>query len=104
MRTLTVEASQPDAEKACLMTNADSQRRKPELDALFAAVVENTSLHEGQVMRLQGDPEDLWEKVTTFIEEEKVCCPFFSFEARELADGVELTITGARLGEIESVR
>ncbi|HET9201397.1 MAG TPA: hypothetical protein VFO84_10560 [Dehalococcoidia bacterium] len=101
MRTLTVEASQPDAEKACLMTADQGQRRQGDLDSLFSKVVKNTPIEDGQVLRLQGDRDDLWQKVLAFIEEEKVCCPFFSFEARELPDGVELTISGARLGEIQ---
>ena len=100
MRTLTVEASQPDAEKACQMTAADGQRRERDLDLLFSAVVENTPLDDGQVLRLQGDPAELWPKIMTFIDEEEVCCPFFSFRAKELADGVELTISGARLSEV----
>jgi hypothetical protein len=102
MRTLTVQASQPDAEKACLMTAEDGQRRGGDLDALFGAVVKNTPLEEGQILHLKGDPDDLWQKALAFIEEEKVCCPFFSFQARELIDGVELTITGARLSEVQT--
>jgi hypothetical protein len=102
MRTLTVEASQPDAEKACQMNEADGQRRKGDLETLFGAVAENKPLPEGQILLLKGDQDDLWAKVIAFIEEERVCCPFFSFEARELPDGVELTISGARLGEVRS--
>lgn len=100
MRTLTVHASQPGADKACLMTLDQGASREGDIDSLFASVVSQTELDDGQVLRLKGDPDDLWPRVEAFIEEEKVCCPFFSFEARELEDGVELTITGGSLSDV----
>jgi hypothetical protein len=104
MREITITASQPDAERACLMTANEGARRGPEIAALFASVAETHSLPDGQRLLLRDDPDDLWIRVTKFIEEETLCCPFFSFRARELEDGVELTITGARLGDVAPPR
>jgi hypothetical protein len=100
LRSLTIEASQPGAEKACLLTPEDGARRQADIDSLFANAVQNRPIDEGQVLTLKGNPDELWPRVLGFIEEERLCCPFFSFHAQELADGVELTITGARLTEV----
>lgn len=100
MRQLAVTARDPQAERACLMTAADGTRRKGDLNSLFAAVVSTTDLDDGQVLHLRGPVDELWPQVEQFVAEEQVCCPFFSFAARELPDGVELTITGASLAEV----
>ncbi len=38
--------------------------------------------------------ESLWREVSAFMDEEAVCCPFFTFEQVEEPDGVLLRVTG----------
>ncbi len=38
--------------------------------------------------------EALWDEVSTFVDEEAQCCPFFTFEQVEQAEGVLLRVSG----------
>jgi hypothetical protein len=104
MRELTVHASEPNADKACRLDAGGQRRRQNEINSLFAAIAQRRELDDGQVLLLRGNPNELWPRVEAFIAEESVCCPFFSFQAAERDDGVELTITGARLDQIAMLR
>ena len=93
-----VTASQPDADPACRLQREEGQRRRADTDRLFAALAEQRETAAGNEFVFRGDPADLWEQVSTFVDEESVCCPFFTFEQVEQADGVVLRVSRVAAG------
>jgi hypothetical protein len=89
-----VPALEPGADPACRLTPDEGRRRQPEIDRLFAALAEQRQGDGGTVFVFRGDPDELWDEVTAFVDEEAVCCPFYSFEQTEEADGVLLRVSG----------
>ena len=98
LRRRLVPASEPDGEPACRLTPEEGHRRQADTDALFAALASQSQTDSGNEFVFRGDPEALWEQVSTFVDEEAVCCPFFSFEQEERADGVVLRVSGKAIG------
>jgi hypothetical protein len=98
LRHRYVPASEPDAEPACRLTREEGQRRQADTERLFAALAEQRQTAEAQEFLFRGDREALWSELSTFVDEESRCCPFFSFEQVEQADGVLLRVSGRAIG------
>ncbi len=89
-----VPASEPDADPACRLTAEDGRHRQTDTDKLFAQLAEQRQTDEGNEFVFRGDPEELWNDVSAFVDEEALCCPFFAFEQVEQSDGVLLRVFG----------
>ncbi len=98
MRHRVVPASQPDADPACRLTPEEGHRRQADIDRLFAALAEQRETVAGNEFVFRGDPDALWNDVSTFVDEEARCCPFFAFEQVEQPDGVLLRLSGKSIG------
>ena len=90
-----VPASEPGADPACRLQREEGQRRQADTERLFAALAEQQETAAGNEFVFRGDHADLWEQVSTFVDEESVCCPFFTFEQVERDDGVVLRVSRA---------
>jgi hypothetical protein len=93
-----VPASEPGAEPACRLTPEEGHRRQTDTDKLFAQLAEQRQTAEGNEFVFRGNPESLWDEVSTFVDEEAQCCPFFTFEQVEQAEGVLLRVSGKTIG------
>jgi clan AA aspartic protease len=98
LRRRVVEASEPGAEPACRLTREEGQQRQADTDRLFAALAEQREAGGGNEFVFLGDRAVLWDEVSVFVDEEGLCCPFFTFEQTEQADGVTLRVTRAPEG------
>ena len=87
-----VPARQPDAEPVCSLDKEAAARRREPPDGFFALAREQETREDGTSFRFEAK-EGLWERMSTFIEEEGDCCPFFAFEQWEEGDEVVLRIT-----------
>jgi hypothetical protein len=92
LRYRLVPAADPNAPEACSLTPADGERRRPEMARLFAMLAEERPSARGNEFVFRGDADELWAMVTAFVDEESLCCPFYSYEQRETADGVTLFV------------
>ncbi len=99
MRHRVVPASEPDADPACRLTPEEGHRRQTDNDRLFGQLVEQRQTSEGQEFVFRGDPDALWNDVSTFVDEEARCCPFFAFEQVEQPDGVLLQVSGRTISK-----
>ena len=97
LRHRHVSPRQPDAEQVCLLDKETAQRRKEPPDGFLAAARSQRTLPSGAEFRFEAKA-GMWERVTTFIEEEGECCPFFAFEQRDEGDEVVLRIIGLKEG------
>ncbi len=93
-----VAASKLDADPACRLTPEEGHRRQADIDRLFAALAEQRETSAGNEFVFRGDPDELWGRVSTFVDEESECCPFFTFEQVERPDGVLLRVSGKSIG------
>jgi len=93
-----IPASEPDADPACRLQREEGQRRQADTDRLFAALAGQRETATGNEFVFRGDPETLWQEVSAFVDEEAVCCPFFTFEQAERDDGVVLRVSRASEG------
>jgi hypothetical protein len=64
---------------ACLLTGEDLAARGEVVRPLIASYQKVQELEDGYAFQFPGDSEWI-ERVVTFIDEERVCCPFFTFE------------------------
>ncbi len=100
LRHRLVPAADPNAEPACRLTREDGQRRQADTGRLFDRLAEQRQTARGHefVFRpdgrasARGEPASLWDDVSLFVDEEAQCCPFFTFEQFEEADGVTLRV------------
>ncbi len=97
-RRRLVPASEPDADPACRLTPDEGHSRQSDTDHLFAALAEQRQTAAGQEFVFRGDAGPLWDEVSTFVDEEARCCPFFTFEQVEQPEGVLLRISGGSIG------
>lgn len=100
LRHRLVAASDPDAPEACTLTREDGERRGPAMTQLFAMVTEQRESPRGNEFVFRGDADELWQMVTAFVDEESLCCPFYSYEQRETEGGVILFV-GAPPARVE---
>ncbi len=89
-----VPTSKPDADPVCSMTAEEGHRRQADTDRLFAALAEQRQTAAGNEFVFRGDTDALWDQVSTFVDEESRCCPFFTYEQVEQTDGVLLRVSG----------
>ena len=87
-----VPPRQPDAEPVCSLDKEAAQRRQEPPDAFLAQARSQQTRRDGTEFRFAAQ-EGIWERVSTFVEEEGDCCPFFAFEQWEEGDEVVLRIT-----------
>ena len=91
-RRVVTPPKQPDAEPVCLLTEEWASHRKESPGGFLAAAKSQTSLPNGAEFRFDASG-GMWERVITFVAEERECCPFFAFEQWEEAGAVVLKIT-----------
>jgi hypothetical protein len=100
LRHRLVAAADPDAPQECTLTREDGERRGPAITQLFAALAEQREMPRGNEFVFLGNADELWQLVTAFVDEESLCCPFYSYEQRETAAGVTLFV-GAPAARVE---
>ncbi len=92
LRTRTVPPLDPNAEQVCLLDKEWAARRKENPEGfLDLARSQDTSEHS-TVFHFEATPE-IWDRMSTFVDEERECCPFFAFEQWEDGDEVLLKIS-----------
>lgn len=68
-----------DVPIACSLTASERVTRAEEIDELFAGIQQLQELPDGYALRFPGD--SAWaQKVLSFIQGERSCCLFFTFE------------------------
>lgn len=92
LRHRLVPAAEPNAEPACRLTREDGRRRQADTGRLFDRLAEQRQTARGHEFVFRGEPASLWDDVSLFVDEESQCCPFFTFEQFEEADGVTLRV------------
>lgn len=81
----------PNAEPVCRLTPEWAQARKEPPDAFLSAATAQETEEHGATFRFAATP-GMWERIETFIAEERQCCPFFAFEQWEEGDELMLRI------------
>ena len=81
-----------NAEQVCLLDAETARARNEPPDALLGAATAQETTEHGATFHFAAAP-GMWERVVTFIDEERGCCPFFAFEQWEEGDEVILRIT-----------
>ena len=79
------------AEPVCLLDKEWAARRQEPPDAFLGLARSQETAEDGATFRFEA-AAGMWERVSTFIEEEGECCPFFAFEQWEEGDEVVLRI------------
>ena len=91
-RRVVTPPKQPSADPVCLLTEEWAARRKESPEAFLAAAKSQTTLEDGAEFRFDA-ADGMWERVSTFVAEERECCPFFAFDQWEDGEDVVLRIT-----------
>ena len=91
LRRRFVPPAKPDAEPVCSLDAETAKRRKESPEALLAEAVSQKTGAGGAEFRFAAKP-DIWDRISTFVDEEQECCPFFAFEQWEEAGEVVLRI------------
>jgi hypothetical protein len=86
-----VPPPQPDAEPVCSLDAEGAKRRQVPPDSFLAEAVSQKTGAGGAEFRFAAKP-GIWDRVSTFVDEEQECCPFFAFEQWEEAGEVVLRI------------
>ena len=86
-----VPPQDPNAEQVCLLDKETAQRRKEPPDGFLDAARSQRTLSNGAEFRFEAD-DGTWQRVSTFVDEEGECCPFFAFEQWEEDGNVVLRI------------
>jgi hypothetical protein len=69
-----------------------SRAERSEPPEAFLALARRTDVAGGAEFRFDAEA-GMWERVATFVSEERECCPFFAFEQWEDGRTVVLKIT-----------
>ncbi len=91
-RRILTPPKQPDAEPVCLLDAETARQRLEPPGAFLASACSQRNLPNGAEFRFEAAP-GAWERVSTFVAEERECCPFFAFEQWEEPGEVVLRIT-----------
>jgi len=91
-RRRTVPPLDPNAEQVCLLDGEWAERRKESPTAFLDSARSQDTSETSTVFHFEATP-DMWNRMTTFVDEERECCPFFSFEQWEDGDEVLLKIS-----------
>jgi hypothetical protein len=103
LRRRVVQASAVNSDNACCsMTADDGSRRNTDIASLFGQLAEQRETPHGNEFVFRGDHDELWAAVTSFVDEESVCCPFYTYEQVEATDGVVLTVDVAPAAQSET--
>ncbi len=92
LRHRLVEPPEPDAPRECRMTPDEGRRRAPAMARLFANLATEKNLDDGIEYVFAGGSPTLWDDVAAYADEESACCPFFTFDQQETADGIVLRV------------
>jgi hypothetical protein len=93
-RRIATPPKDAKAEPICLLDEEWAKRRQESPEAFLAAAKSQTSLSNGAEFRFAA-ADGMWERASTFVAEERECCPFFAFEQWEDGSEVVLRITKA---------
>ena len=91
-RRRTVPPLDPDAEQVCLLDKEWAERRKESPSAFLDLARSQDTSETSTVFHFESTPER-WERMSTFVDEERECCKFFAFEQWEEGDEVLLKIS-----------
>jgi len=91
-RRVVTAPKQPDAEPVCLLDAEAARQRLEPPDAFLASARSERRLSNGAEFSFEA-AAGTWERVSTFVAEERECCPFFAFEQWEEPGEVVLRIT-----------
>ena len=92
LRHRVVPPRTPGAEQVCTLDKETALAREEAPDAFLAEARSQETRPDGTDFHFEAKP-GIWERVSTFIEEEAECCAFFAFEQWEESDEVVLRIT-----------
>lgn len=81
----------PSAEPVCLLDRDWAERRAEPPDAFLDLATSQETSENGALFHFPARP-GMWERISTFVDEERECCPFFSFEQWEDGDEMVLKI------------
>lgn len=91
-RTRIVPPLDPNAEQVCSL-DAESAAAREESPEGFLGMARSQDTSEfSTVLHFEVTPE-IWERMSTFVDEERECCRFFAFEQWEEGDEVLLKIS-----------
>lgn len=82
----------PSAEQVCLLDQESAAARQEPPGGFLDAARSQQTFEHGSEFRF-ADEGGMWERVVTFIDEERQCCPFFAFEQWREGGEVVLRIT-----------
>jgi len=94
LRRRVVAATQPGGDEVCGLTQEDGQRRQADTGRLFSMLAGQRRAGGANEFVFKGEPASLWDDVALFVDEESQCCPFYTYEQIEQADGVVLRVIG----------
>jgi hypothetical protein len=92
-RTVYTPPKDPQAEPVCLLDRAWHDRRAVPPEALFDEARSHEVREDGATLRFEARP-GMWERVGTFVSEERECCPFLAFQQEEREGEIVLEIMG----------
>ena len=90
-RSLNVEKVELDVEKLAEAYALAELGMQEDAEALLAEAVSQKTGADGAEFRFAAKP-GIWDRISTFVDEEQECCPFFAFEQWEEAGEVVLRI------------
>ena len=91
-RRRTVPPLDASAEQVCLLDKEWAERRKESPAAFLDSARSQDTSEISTVFHFEAKP-DMWDRMSTFVDEERECCRFFSFEQWEDGDEVLLKIS-----------
>lgn len=91
-RKRIVPPMDPNAEQVCLLDKEWAERRKESPSAFLDLARSQDTSEYSTVFHYKATP-DIWDRMSTFVDEERECCKFFAFEQWEEGDEVLLKIS-----------
>ena len=91
-RTRIVPPMGPNAEQVCLLDKEWAARRKENPEGFLDMARSQDTSEYSTVFHYRATP-DIWDRMSTFVDEERECCKFFAFEQWEEGDEVLLKIS-----------
>ena len=91
-RRRIVPPMDPNAEQVCLVDKEWAARRKENPEGFLDMARSQDTIETSTVFHFESTLE-MWERMSTFVDEERECCKFFAFEQWEEGDEVLLKIS-----------
>ncbi len=82
----------PNADQVCLLDKEWAARRKENPEGFLDMARSQETSEYSSVFHFGATPE-IWDRMITFVDEERECCKFFAFEQWEDGDEVLLKIS-----------